>query len=347
MSKERNCVNIVCVEVMTPVQTAGRSVVADVERIRHCVEITAHIVDLMGVGVSKLHCEPMLGLHAYLHLECVVTEISLVLFLRDRAEARKLTIQVGGGGITCLPGDAGGAASIKRLVGGYSLSLHVADHRVDQGQRVDGSIVALAPSAGAGILDCANYRPRELTLNPKTEHGSPRVAVVVIQVRHRGREPLTGRCTGQSARIRIRKVNVVCGRLIRKRRVERGVVDIVALDTFEEHAKAAADDHFAVSVYVKGKTKSWLYRCVIILHHTSWKSAHPRFLDAIQIERSAVEGSKGGRVERPIRIERIAGPRVVVGWVEVRKLVVPLESVRHAIVADQQICELQPSQLQL
>src|SRR5205085_8969251 len=71
------------------------SVIAQIERVGSCIEIVAHLINLVRPGVSQLKREPAAVLHSDARLQRVVGEIRAVGLLGDRAEPREDSVEVG------------------------------------------------------------------------------------------------------------------------------------------------------------------------------------------------------------------------------------------------------------
>ena len=117
------------------------------------------------------------------------------------------------------------------------------------------------PTGRTSVLKHADDGLRHLPLYTGAEHSRTRVGVLVGQVCQCGRKGLICGRSGESAGVGVGEVHVCGGWLISKRGIQRGVIDVVALNPFEEHAKAGTDDGSAVPVDVEGEADSWAEAC--------------------------------------------------------------------------------------
>jgi hypothetical protein len=71
-------------------------------------------------------------------------------------------------------------------------------------------------------------------------------------------------------------------------------VDVVALHALIESSEAAAEHGFAVAKQVVGEADTRLPRLVVVLDDAAREAAHARKLNAIHVERGAVDRCKSG-----------------------------------------------------
>ena len=264
MGAKGKVVNVTGVEDMTAVEAGvGTLVISWVEGVGEPVEVVRDDGDVMRPGIGQLGGEAVFVLEANAGLQRVVVEVGLVFFLGNGGEAGIDAIEVG----------------VQRPVG-HPLAVS----QIGERESVDVAIVVLAPAIGADVLDLEDDGRRQLTLNAQAIEFCPRAWVVVIDVGQHGREGLGGCGSRQRAGVRVREVDVGGRRLVSERRVKGCVVNIVALDTLEEHAIATANDSFAVAADVIGKPDARLPRLVVILHVAARESVHTRLADSVEIK---------------------------------------------------------------
>ena len=122
--------------------------------------------------------------------------------------------------------------------------------------------------------------------------------------RHRGLLPV------HHADTRVGEVNVSDTRVKRERRIWPGVVDVVALNPFEERAKTSAYHGSSLTGYIVCETDAGTERVPVVVHEASRNAILTRQPDAVQIKRDIRQRharhrleSRPRTIETPIRVE--------------------------------------------
>src|SRR6185312_416029 len=123
-------------------------------------------------------------------------------------------------------------------------------------------------------------------------------------------------------------------RLVGKRRIQGGVVNVVALNALVEQAHARTYDRLSVSTDVPVEAQARLPGLVEVLHHAAREAVHACFSHAVEVELLTVGAAPLGiatergqlsRIDGSIRGDGVAQRRVVIRGNEVGELVVTFE----------------------
>ena len=136
--------------------------------------------------------------------------------------------------------------------------------------------------------------------------------VVAISQRSNGSR-IVGHCGGLTCKdtdVWIRKRDTTKTGVIAKGRVGAHVVDVVALNTFEKHAKAAANNGFAFSGQVIGEADARADSAVVVLDHTSGRTVLTSYDNAVQVKRDVAERYVGNGGEARTVSGKGAGGRI-------------------------------------
>ena len=146
-------------------------------------------------------------------------------------------------------------------------------------------VVVLIPAGRTDILHGRNHGRHQLMLNTEAPvHGARRRIVVLDAGQARWDTDEVPVAPVLMLVVRVREEHVRRSRLVGERRVQSGVVDVVALNALVEDANAAAENGLAASGQVIGKADARLPGEVAVLDVALRETIDAGFVNAVQIE---------------------------------------------------------------